>query len=74
MSGAGDPRGLRGDLSVLQSWLLRLLWPARGREYGSSLSREWQALGATDRDLVRAYRTFNASAAPFLKESTAHDE
>jgi sulfhydrogenase subunit delta len=40
----------------------------------ASLSREWLALGATGRDIQRAYRTFNAGAEPFLKESNAHDE
>lgn len=40
----------------------------------ASMAHEWQALGATNRDLVRVFRTFNASAAPFLKESTAHEE
>ena len=30
-------------------------------------------LGVTDPDLVRAYRTFNASAEPFRRESEAHE-
>lgn len=38
----------------------------------ASLARQWQALGATDRDLHRAFRTFNAGAEAFLKESRAH--
>ncbi|MGE4046694.1 MAG: oxidoreductase [Acetobacteraceae bacterium] len=40
----------------------------------ASLAREWQALGATSRDIHRAFRTFNAAAEPFLKESQAHDD
>ena len=38
----------------------------------AALAREWQALGATPRDVLRAFRTFNAAAEPFRKESTAH--
>ena len=40
----------------------------------ASLS-EWMQneLGVTDPDLVRAYRTFNAAAEPFRRESEAHD-
>jgi sulfhydrogenase subunit delta len=40
----------------------------------ASLAREWLRLGATDRDVMRAFRTFNAAAAPFAKESKAHDK
>ncbi len=39
-----------------------------------ALAREWQALGATSRDLRRAFRTFNAAAEAFLKESDAHGD
>jgi coenzyme F420-reducing hydrogenase gamma subunit len=38
-----------------------------------ALSGAWKSLGASDGDLVRAYRTFNAYAEPFRKESEAHD-
>jgi len=40
----------------------------------ASLS-EWMhhKLGVTDPDLVRAYRTFNAAAEPFKRESEAHE-
>ena len=40
----------------------------------ASLS-EWMRdeLGVTDPDLVRAYRTFNAAAEPFRRESEAHE-
>ena len=38
----------------------------------AALAREWQALGAAPRDILRAFRTFNAAAEPFRKESTAH--
>ena len=38
-----------------------------------SLSAWWQHLGVSEADLVRAYRTFNAYAEPFRKESDRHD-
>jgi coenzyme F420-reducing hydrogenase gamma subunit len=40
----------------------------------AALAREWQALGASQRDIVRAFRTFNAAAEPFRKESLAHGD
>ena len=40
----------------------------------ASLAREWQALGASARDIHRAFRTFNAAAEPFRKESEAHGD
>jgi coenzyme F420-reducing hydrogenase gamma subunit len=40
----------------------------------AALAAEWTALGATHRDIHRAFRTFNAAAAPFAKESDAHDD
>jgi coenzyme F420-reducing hydrogenase gamma subunit len=40
----------------------------------ASLARAWQQLGASRRDLHRAFRTFNAAAQPFLEESEAHAE
>jgi sulfhydrogenase subunit delta len=40
----------------------------------ASLTREWQALGATGRDIRRVLRTFNAAAEPFRKESEAHGD
>lgn len=39
----------------------------------AALAREWRALGAAPRDIWRAFRTFNAAADAFLKESEAHD-
>jgi coenzyme F420-reducing hydrogenase gamma subunit len=39
-----------------------------------ALARQWQALGAGQRDIHRALRTFNVAAEPFLKESTAHGD
>ncbi len=39
-----------------------------------SLAREWHALGAGARDIHRAFRTFNAAAEPFRKESEAHGD
>ena len=40
----------------------------------AALAKEWQALGATERDLMRVFRTFNACAEPFRKESEAHGD
>lgn len=40
----------------------------------SALAGEWKMLGATSRDIMRAFRTFNAAAEPFEKESKAHDD
>jgi coenzyme F420-reducing hydrogenase gamma subunit len=40
----------------------------------ASLAREWQLLGASSREITRAYRSFNAAAAAFSKESLAHDD
>jgi coenzyme F420-reducing hydrogenase gamma subunit len=39
----------------------------------ASLSRGWQRLGAGERDLVRAFRSFNAYSEPFRRESEAHE-
>jgi coenzyme F420-reducing hydrogenase gamma subunit len=38
-----------------------------------SLSEQMAALGATKSEIVRAYRSFNAYADPFRKESEAHE-
>lgn len=38
----------------------------------ASLASEWRKLGASPRDLRRAFRTFNAAAEPFRKESDAN--
>jgi sulfhydrogenase subunit delta len=40
----------------------------------TALAREWRALGATSQDVQRVFRTFNAAAEPFLKESEAHGD
>ena len=39
-----------------------------------SLSRAWIALGATEMDMVRVFRGFNAFAEPFRRESERHEE
>ncbi len=39
----------------------------------ASLANAWRALGATPRQLHRAFRTFNAFAEAFRQESDAHD-
>jgi coenzyme F420-reducing hydrogenase gamma subunit len=38
-----------------------------------SLSAWWRALGVSDQDLLRVYRSFNAYSEPFRKESEAHE-
>jgi coenzyme F420-reducing hydrogenase gamma subunit len=38
-----------------------------------SLSQRWAEMGVTNPGLVRAYRSFNAYAEPFRKESEAHE-
>jgi coenzyme F420-reducing hydrogenase gamma subunit len=38
-----------------------------------SLSSWWTLLGMKDDDILRAFRSFNASAEPFRKESEAHE-
>lgn len=39
-----------------------------------SLSDQWGKLGVTPLDLMRAYRSFNACAEPFRKESESHEQ
>jgi coenzyme F420-reducing hydrogenase gamma subunit len=38
-----------------------------------ALSQQWKALGKTSQDIVRAFRTYNAYADAFRKESDAHE-
>jgi len=40
----------------------------------AALASEWRKLGATPQDIRRVFRTFNATAEPFRKESEAHGE
>jgi len=40
----------------------------------TALSAVWKDLGVGEQDLVRAYRTFNAYAEPFRRESEAHEQ
>lgn len=40
----------------------------------SSLSQWWKQLGVSEQDLVRAFRTFNAGAEAFRKESESHEK
>jgi sulfhydrogenase subunit delta len=40
----------------------------------AALAAEWKRLGATERDVHRVFRTFNAAAEPFRLESDAHGE
>ncbi len=40
----------------------------------AALASEWRKLGATPRDIRRVFRTVNAAAEPFRKESEAHGE
>jgi hypothetical protein len=39
----------------------------------ASLSRQWLALGATDADLLRVLRTYNANAPEFRAQSRLHE-
>jgi len=39
----------------------------------ASLSRAWTALGVGERDVLRAFRSFNAQAPAFLEESRKHE-
>ena len=39
-----------------------------------ALSEWWQRMGVGDRDLVRAFRSFNAYAEPFRRESESHEK
>jgi coenzyme F420-reducing hydrogenase gamma subunit len=39
-----------------------------------ALSDWWKQMGASDRDLVRAFRSFNAYAEPFRRESEMHEK
>lgn len=39
----------------------------------ASLSHAWSGLGVSERDLVRAFQSFNARAEAFLKEGLAHE-
>ncbi len=38
------------------------------------LSASWKGMGVSDPELVRVFRTFNACADPFRKESEAHEQ
>jgi coenzyme F420-reducing hydrogenase gamma subunit len=38
-----------------------------------SLSKQWKQLAVSEQDIMRTYRTFNAFAEPFRKESEAHE-
>lgn len=38
-----------------------------------SLSKQWKQLAVSEQDILRTYRTFNAFAEPFRKESEAHE-
>lgn len=39
----------------------------------ASMAAVWQSIGATGPDLVRAFRSFNAGAEPFRRESEVHE-
>ncbi|MGZ4592781.1 MAG: NADH-quinone oxidoreductase subunit B family protein [Actinomycetes bacterium] len=46
----------------------------KGTPNASSMARQLQVLGMDDRDVSRVFRTFNAAAEPFRRESLRHDE
>ena len=39
----------------------------------AALSNSWTQLGVNDPDIMRAFRSFNACAEPFRKESETHE-
>jgi hypothetical protein len=39
----------------------------------ASLASGWRALGSDDADLIRAFRSFNAGAEAFRRESESHE-
>jgi coenzyme F420-reducing hydrogenase gamma subunit len=39
-----------------------------------ALSAQWKTLGAQEIDIMRAFRSFNAYAEPFRKESQFHED
>ncbi|MCP5542079.1 MAG: oxidoreductase [Akkermansiaceae bacterium] len=39
----------------------------------AALSAQWSAMGVPDRDIMRAYRSYNGYASPFREESDKHD-
>lgn len=38
-----------------------------------ALSAQWKAMGVSDRDIMRTYRSFNGLASPFREESDKHE-
>jgi len=38
-----------------------------------ALSAQWSAMGVTDRDIMRTYRSYNGYASPFREESDKHE-
>jgi sulfhydrogenase subunit delta len=46
----------------------------KGTPNTRSLSEQWKAMGVNDEDIVRAYRTYNAYAEAFQRESIAHEK
>jgi coenzyme F420-reducing hydrogenase gamma subunit len=40
----------------------------------AALSAQWSSMGVNDRDILRAYRSFNGYASPFRQESEKHDQ
>jgi coenzyme F420-reducing hydrogenase gamma subunit len=38
-----------------------------------ALSAQWSAMGVADRDILRAYRSYNGYASPFREESDQHE-
>ena len=74
MPGAGHSCRLRRDLPLVPPrllWLLRADGNAQHRGAGARMDRH---SARRARDIQRAFRTFNAIAEPFLKESAAHGD
>ena len=70
MPWAGDSGWLRRALPGLHRGCYGCFGP-KETPNTPSLSAWWQRLGVSDRDLVRAFRSFNAYAEPFREESEA---
>ena len=68
----GDARRLRRALPGLRPRLLRLLRPEGDAQHRVARAAGWPRSAWTSAALQRVYRTFNADAEPFRKESERH--
>ena len=68
MSGAGDAGGVRRALPAYDRGCYGCFGPMETPNT-AALARRWSELGASEAGLVRVFRTFNANAQAFRKES-----